>query len=134
MNRRPTWAAGVIAVLAIGCGSDRPDVGSGSGPAPATGKPVPVSVAADAASPCPALVRRWEVALAAASLACTTDADCGCFNGGVSEQAGCGGVAAKPSVATLEAIRTEFLASCDMALQCAAWVCSPRCAEERCAR
>jgi hypothetical protein len=87
----------------------------------------------ESAKGCDGIAARWKKALAAGSSACTTDADCDCFNGGVDAAKGCGGVSDRATAASLEKVRDEFVkAQCTEAVQCAAWVCKPRCLEGRC--
>ncbi|HEY1957104.1 MAG TPA: hypothetical protein VGH28_15900 [Polyangiaceae bacterium] len=71
-------------------------------------------------------------ALVVAGGACSVDADCECFQGGVSTKSACGGVTDRATATKLEALRAEYEhASCD-ALSCAASLCRPVCVGERC--
>jgi hypothetical protein len=70
--------------------------------------------------------------LVAAGGACSADADCACFNGGVSTKSACGGVTDHATAAKLEKLTTDYEhGRCD-ALSCAATLCSPACSAGRC--
>lgn len=77
----------------------------------------------------------WDAALDRASYACKNDNDCACYNGGISERSGCGGVAAAASAAELERLRAEYQKSCTPGgLDCAPGECKPRCEQGRCVK
>ena len=76
---------------------------------------------------------RYDAVAEKLPLDCHTDADCGCFNGGVSAKRGCGGVAGASSAAELESLRKEFSKlGCESGVNCAAWMCAPRCRGGKC--
>jgi hypothetical protein len=65
--------------------------------------------------------------------ACTKDADCACFPGGIATKHSCGGVTDVGSNQKLESYARDFRTSgCTNSVQCAAWVCSPTCRDGRC--
>ncbi|HEX4512800.1 MAG TPA: hypothetical protein VGH87_03275 [Polyangiaceae bacterium] len=71
-------------------------------------------------------------ALVAAGGACTTNADCECFNGGVSPKTPCGGVTDKATATKLGALITDYEAAHCSSLMCAAFTCKPACNAGRC--
>lgn len=72
--------------------------------------------------------------IADAPATCTTDAECGCFSGGVSSKHGCGGVTTRDRAQQIEAIAKDFRKSgCKSRVDCAAWMCLPICEKGVCA-
>lgn len=86
------------------------------------------------ASTCDTRVKAFDDALAASAAGtCSTDADCKCFPGGVSEKHGCGGVTDGKTAATLDDLaKSHRDAKCKSGIACAAWVCSPSCQAGKC--
>lgn len=87
------------------------------------------------ASPsCSDRVKTFEEALAAPGAGnCSTDADCKCFRGGVSEKHGCGGITdAKTNDALVSIAKDYDGAQCKSGINCAAWSCSPSCQSGKC--
>jgi hypothetical protein len=117
----------VVALLVGACGPE---------PDPRTSHPVAEPSAAAPASPfadrCEPPRARFRAASVAATGACATDAECGCFNP-VVDEAGCGGVTDATTAAALAAIERDFhAASCPWPHQCAPWACEPTCRAGRC--
>jgi len=83
-------------------------------------------------SSCSATISSYD-ALVASGGACKTDADCACFNGGVSQKTPCGGVTDKATEAKLEPLITAYQNGHCNALMCAASMCMPKCSAGRCA-
>jgi hypothetical protein len=111
-NRR--LLALVCSLLSIACGKDR----DGSGGPPA--------------DTCPQIAASFRDALKSAGGACTTAADCACYNPVVAD-AGCGGVTDRATADALADLERRFhAAGCPWPHQCAAWVCNPACVEGRC--
>jgi hypothetical protein len=86
---------------------------------------------AAASTTCASIVASYD-ALASAGGACTTEADCACFNGGVSPAHACGGVTTRAIVPKLDALAQDFDANRCGSLMCAAWMCAPACIAGRC--
>lgn len=85
--------------------------------------------------PCVVIGVKYDQILARGSDACTADADCGCYSGGISPKSGCGGVLAQTTVAELAPLVSEFRdAKCRHLVNCAPWACLPRCDRGRCVR
>lgn len=77
----------------------------------------------------------YDQAIASGSTSCKSDADCGCYQGGIGEKSGCGGVLNKESVKKLDAIAKEFHdMHCKISRNCAAWKCRPHCQAGACER
>jgi hypothetical protein len=113
----------------IGCGKDGGAPASPPRPPPAP----PASADAAPVDPCAALIDEYTRAIDGADLSCRTDADCGCYGGGIGDRSGCGGVAARVSVERLGEIADRyFAAGCRHTLQCGPWACEPTCVEARC--
>lgn len=82
---------------------------------------------------CDAIRKAHVDALAMASGACTTAADCACYNPVGGPPQGCGGVTDATTATTLSAIERDFHAArCQYTHQCGASVCAPRCDAGRC--
>lgn len=106
----------VACVLAAGCGHESTQAKPGK----------------ENQTACTALQERFDAVLKAGKAACAKNADCGCYNP-VSRKAGCGGITDKKAAESLAVIEKEFhRAGCDWPLDCAAWVCIPRCVMGRC--
>jgi hypothetical protein len=98
----------------------------------------PAPIASEAAAPvssssssCASTVASYD-ALVAAGGACASDADCLCFNGGVSQKTPCGGVTDKASAAKLDKLVGDYESGhCD-SLMCAAQICTPSCNAGKC--
>ncbi len=83
--------------------------------------------------PCAVSAAQYGIAIDKGETNCTTDADCGCYQGGIGRKSGCGGVLNKDSVAKLAKIAKEFHADgCKLTQQCAAWACQPKCDNGTC--
>jgi len=91
----------------------------------------PVRTTAEAGTSCSSTVASYD-ALVASGGACTTDADCACFNGGVSQNTPCGGVSDKATAGKLGKLVTDYEAAHCNALMCAAMMCTPACKAGRC--
>lgn len=89
------------------------------------------SDAAPSGVSCSATISSYD-ALVASGGACATDADCSCFNGGVSQKTPCGGVTDKATEAKLEPLITAYQNGHCNALMCAASMCMPSCSAGRC--
>ncbi len=98
-----------------------------------TKKPGPVTETPS--SPCDDIVARWKSTLAKAAGSCTSDEGCACFNGGIDEGHGCGGVTDDATAKTLEKLSGEFRgAKCKSGVACAAWACTPKCVSGHCSK
>ena len=94
-------------------------------------KPPATTTEAGAPASCAKTVAEYD-ALVAAGGACSTDADCECFNGGVSQKTPCGGVTDKITAAKLGKLISDYeTAHCD-SLMCAASICKPMCKSSHC--
>lgn len=81
---------------------------------------------------CSELRGRFAAELAKQSGSCSTDADCACHG---AEGGGCGGVTDAETARRLEPIAKEFhAAGCNYEVQCAAWMCRPKCVSGRCSQ
>lgn len=114
----------LLILLAVGCSSEAPPAATATATAP------PPPAATDA---CADIRRRFDAALGKRTDACSTAADCGCFNPVGGPHLGCGGVTDAATVAGLAAIEKDFHAQrCAWTHSCAAWACAPRCIDQRC--
>jgi hypothetical protein len=105
------------AVVALACQKPPPPIANESG-APA--------------SSCASTIAAYD-ALVSSGGTCASDADCVCFNGGVSKTTPCGGATDKASAAKLDKLVKDYeTAQCD-ALMCAAVMCTPSCKAGHCA-
>jgi hypothetical protein len=79
-------------------------------------------------------VDAFEQALASSGAGtCTTDTDCRCFPGGVSQKHGCGGVTDTKTTEKLTSVANDYLAAgCTSGIDCAAWMCTPSCQGGKC--
>jgi hypothetical protein len=113
------------------------------GTTPASPDPAPSAKSTPSASPtssaitgplaCADIRRRFADRLRAATRACKTAGDCGCYDP-VSD-ASCGGVVDASTSEALAKIETEFhAANCPWLVQCGPWVCKPSCVAGRCQR
>jgi hypothetical protein len=125
MPRVRAWKLLSIAcVLPIGCTKE-----------PVKNNPAPVpSASASATSPqqsdCAGYQAAYNDELARSANACNKDADCTCYNGGITKEHGCGGITDKTTAAKIEAIAKEAKAhNCGSGIQCAAWSCMPICSK-----
>ncbi|MCC6899762.1 MAG: hypothetical protein IT377_12355 [Polyangiaceae bacterium] len=112
-----------------GCDTCR---GSASTPPPdgATAAPTPDPIT----HPCVVTAAQYSIAIEKGSDACASDSDCDCYQGGIGKS-GCGGVLNKESVSKLDAIAKSFHGmKCQLAVDCAAWACEPRCEAGHCKR
>jgi hypothetical protein len=123
----------IVSSLALGaCSSHdaapgKPAAASASGSRPAPSKPVPT------VDPCAALDQAYDDAVAHASGACKTDADCTCYPGGLGAHPTCGGITDRQSTVAIDAIANQFHEQqCRMSLECGAMGCAPRCDQGRC--
>jgi len=123
----------VALALLVACREEPPPK-----PAPA---PPPVVAPAPAPADAPAAARKCDdvqadfdrAVTAATALDCATDADCGCYPGGVSPRHGCGGVVNRATVAKAEALKAEMhTVTCVISIACAAWSCQPACVAGHC--
>lgn len=100
---------------------------STTGTPPPTGgaeEPIPDPIT----HPCVVTAAKYDVVLAGASGACSTDADCDCFPGGISRKGACGGVTDKKTAAQLHALNAEFAKDkCVKEMNCAPRPCTPKC-------
>ena len=88
---------------------------------------------AAAAADCDGMTAEFAAVRRRGSQACTSDADCACFNG-LDPAVPCGGAMDAKTVAKLREIEKDFAAkSCKLSHQCAAQVCSPTCVAGQCA-
>ena len=136
------------ALLAIGCNRD-PQSASPAGSAQtraattastaAAGKPSARSPRATDPTPdpithpCVVKAAQFDVELKKNLTACKEDADCDCFPGGITRNAGCGGVRNKASAKKLHDINAEFgKMECKPVKSCAARECKPKCTDGQC--
>ncbi|MBK7584717.1 MAG: hypothetical protein IPI67_31585 [Myxococcales bacterium] len=85
--------------------------------------------------PCVVSAAQYEKAIDEGKTDCKTDADCGCYQGGVGRKSGCGGVLNQQSLVPLSRIAKEFHdRGCKHTQQCAAWACQPKCDQGHCRR
>jgi hypothetical protein len=85
--------------------------------------------------PCVVKAVNYDQAIESGSTACKTDADCGCYQGGIGDKSGCGGVLNRASVKKLDDIAKEFHdMKCKITQDCAAWACRPHCEAGACVR
>jgi len=140
--RRRAALAALAALLLLGCGrapGDAPSPGeppvAEPGPPFVTPAPQPMPPAiAAVADPCAPYLDEFARALAAAPGSCRIDGDCACYPGGIGEASGCGGVTDAITARALDAIAGRYLAAgCDHTVQCAPWICMPRCVDGTCA-
>jgi hypothetical protein len=116
----------LLVLLAVGCAKEAP-------PAPTSAPPAPATAPAGATDACVDIRGRFDAALAKRTDACSTAADCGCYNPVGGPHLGCGGVADAATVARLAAIEQELHARrCAWTHSCAASACAPRCVGGRC--
>lgn len=85
-------------------------------------------------SVCNDSIKAYEEALTAPGAgACTTDADCKCYNGGISDKQPCGGVSDTKTSEKLASIAGDYSkAQCKSGINCAAWMCTPACEAGKC--
>jgi hypothetical protein len=84
--------------------------------------------------PCVVEAAQYDIAIEKGSDACQSDADCGCYQGGIGKS-GCGGVLNQESVRKLAEIAKRFHdMKCRRSVNCAAWACQPRCEGGHCRR
>jgi len=84
--------------------------------------------------PCVVAAAQYDIAIKEGSDACQSDADCGCYQGGIGKS-GCGGVLNKESVGKLGEIAKRFHdMKCKITTNCAAWRCQPKCDNGHCRR
>lgn len=100
-------------------------------------KPTPTVASAEVTPdpithPCMVTATQYDMAVSKGSDACQSDADCGCYQGGIGKT-GCGGVLSKDSVAKAEVLAKRYHEmKCPLTTQCAAWACQPKCIGGRC--
>ena len=83
--------------------------------------------------PCVVTAAQFDRELDAADTSCKTDADCDCYPGGVTKQAGCGGITGAASAKKLHELAKAFREDgCKPVKQCAPRACEPRCIEGKC--
>jgi hypothetical protein len=84
-------------------------------------------------SKCNEIRARFDARLERATNACSSDADCGCYNPVGGEKLGCGGVTDVAAARELASIEKEFHAvPCEWTHQCGSQVCTPKCESGRC--
>jgi hypothetical protein len=130
----------VLALALAGCSRADDDVPKTGGPPfetpgppfETTGAPPTVPAPSD---PCAPVIDEFAKTLARAPGTCAADDDCACYPGGVGEASGCGGVTDAKTATALHAISGRFLAAgCHHTVNCAPWMCDPKCADGRCSR
>lgn len=125
----PCSAALALLLLGLPVGCDR----SETEPSPPTSPLEPAHVPED---PCGALRASIRVVLTGQSLACETDADCGCYPAMID----CGGVTDTETAVLLNEMHARFVEhECpyeneDDAFNCAPWECTPKCTAGMCSR
>lgn len=125
MARRVLGVALLVASVVGGC-HDAPGPGDGDRAQRGGGGPPPASDA------CASVQERFKARLDRASGACTTDADCGCYNP-VHGALGCGGRTDAATAAALRELEAEFHRhGCRWPHQCAPQECEPACVAGRC--
>jgi hypothetical protein len=109
-----------------------------SSPTPATAAPTAAPAASSSGGteeptpdpithPCVVAAAQYSIAIDESTADCRSDADCGCYQGGIGK-GGCGGVLNKKSVKKLDAIAKQFHEmKCPVTTHCAPWICKPRC-------
>lgn len=125
-----------IVSLLAGCNSEarQPNSAATGEPTapipPRPGDPTPDPIT----HPCVVAAVQYDKAIEQGSDVCKSDADCGCYQGGIGKS-GCGGVLNKESVAKLGDIAKRFHdMKCRTTTQCAAWACLPKCENGHCSR
>jgi hypothetical protein len=127
---RPQRAALVFAILffACGCGDDDTAAREPPGPGP------PAREAPEAPDDCDAVVSRVRDVLATLPSACSSDADCTCYPGGIEGVTGCGGVSDLPTAERIGALTQQHdRLRCDGSVSCAPRQCLVACLDGRCA-
>lgn len=84
---------------------------------------------------CEARFEEFDKVLVGATYTCKKDADCGCFDVGVSRTPGseCGGVVEKTIAKKLDTIaKAAKKESCATSAMCEAWTCDPACEDGQC--
>ena len=127
---RAAIAALLFATLGAACGSD-----DGDTPDPGTPpRQAPPTSAVETPDDCDAVVTRVRAELATLPSACTSDADCTCYPGGIEGVTGCGGVSDLPTAERIGALTQEFdRLRCDGSVSCAPRQCLVACIDARCA-
>lgn len=119
----------IILLAACTCEQRRPPPRSTTKPVSA---PTPDLKAQD---PCAEIIKAYTDALERASLDCKTDADCGCYSGGLGPRSGCGGVVNRATLIKLQQLWLRFRdKGCRYTRQCAPRSCIPRCHQGQCVR
>jgi len=123
-----------LALLALaGCSRPADDVRKTGGP-PFETIAAPPTVPAPA-DPCAAFIGEFTKTLESAPGTCAANSGCACYPGGVGEASGCGGVTDAATVKTLDEIAGKYLAAgCNRTVDCAPWMCDPKCVGGRCSR
>jgi hypothetical protein len=117
---RSAFALVILVGVLVGCEKSAPPTSDAGAP-----------IATPATTTCAATIASYDT-LVASGGACTTNADCECFNGGVSPKTPCGGVTDKTTAAKLGALITDYEAAHCSSLMCAAFTCTPACNAGRC--
>jgi hypothetical protein len=103
-------------------------------PASATAAPPSAPEPDPITHPCVVAAAQYDKAIDEGSDACHTDADCGCYQGGIGKS-GCGGVLNKESVEKLGEIAKRFHdMKCQKPTSCGPWLCQPKCESGHCRR
>jgi hypothetical protein len=136
----------MIALSAAGCGQKSSTAPAASPtpsaePAAATDEPKAEASSEPAAeekkplSVCDQAIADFDKTLQEASYECKKDADCGCFEAGLSRKPGneCGGVTDKAAAKKLADItKASKKDACSNGAMCEPWTCVPICEESRC--
>ncbi|MEZ4225119.1 MAG: hypothetical protein R3B13_29475 [Polyangiaceae bacterium] len=85
--------------------------------------------------PCVVHAAKYAAALDQGKTDCQTDADCGCYQGGIGRRSGCGGVLNLESLKTLAPSSKAFHDDgCRHTQNCAPWACMPKCRAGTCVK
>ncbi len=98
---------------------------------PASATPPPPAPSAN--PKCARVVQALKAELAKLPSSCTTDKDCTCYSGGVSNVTGCGGVSDMAAARRIGTLTREFVDSrCEGRVNCAATRCLAACVDGYC--
>jgi hypothetical protein len=140
----PRNIAVLLALMASSCGQKSPSskVAAPEPSAdPAQSSEAPTSAtpeepaAAKPLSVCDQRIADFDKTLKEASYECKKDADCGCYEAGLSRTPGyeCGGVTDKAAAKKLDEItKASKKDACSNGAMCEPWTCAPICEESRC--
>ncbi len=128
--RIAAWAVGpALAWAMVGCHSGSPPESRQDPPTGPASEPVPDPIT----HPCVVAASGFDATLEASDGRCEADADCDCYPGGVTLDAGCGGVTSTETAKELHAVAQRFRAAgCRLTRNCAPRLCEPKCVDGGC--